>query len=42
MKAGSSVQAILTFSISNMKDCNVGITDKRNLLSAALKWGQVE
>jgi hypothetical protein len=31
MKIGTSVQAILRFSLSNFKGCNVGITDGRDV-----------
>jgi hypothetical protein len=31
MKIGTGVQAILRFVLSNLKGCNVGITDGRDL-----------
>jgi hypothetical protein len=31
MKTGTGVQAILRFSLSNLKGCSVGITDGRDL-----------
>jgi hypothetical protein len=41
MKIGIDVEGILRFSFSNLKYCNVGITDGRDLCSAPLKWAQV-
>jgi hypothetical protein len=35
------VEGILRFSFSNLKYCNVGITNGRDLCSAPLKWAQV-
>jgi hypothetical protein len=31
MKTGAGVQTILRFCLSNLKGCNVGITDERDL-----------
>jgi hypothetical protein len=31
MKIGTGVQAILRFCLRNLKGCNVGITDRRDL-----------
>jgi hypothetical protein len=41
MKIGTGVQAILRVCFSNLKCCNIGITDGRDLLYRPLKWAQV-
>jgi hypothetical protein len=38
-KTDAGVQAILRFSLRNLRGCNVGITDGRDLLIKPLKWG---
>jgi hypothetical protein len=38
---GTGVQAILSFRLSNLRGCNVGITDGRDLGSMPLGWAQV-
>jgi uncharacterized protein YraI len=38
VKIGTGVQAILRFCLSNMRGCNVGTTDGRDLWSAPLRW----
>jgi hypothetical protein len=38
MKIGMGVQAILRLCLRNLKGCNFGITDDRDLLCAPLKW----
>jgi hypothetical protein len=40
MKIGTGVQAILRFCFRNLRDCNVGVTDGRDLFMA-LRWLQV-
>jgi hypothetical protein len=37
----TGVKGILRFCLSNLKGCNVGITDGRNILSAPLKMAQL-
>jgi hypothetical protein len=41
IKTGAGVEGILRFCLSNLKGCNIVITDGRNLGSAPLKWAQV-
>jgi hypothetical protein len=41
MKIGTGVQALLRVFLSNLKDCNVDITDDRDLRNAPLNWGQM-
>jgi hypothetical protein len=41
IKIGIDIEGILGVSFSNLKGCNVGITDCRDLCSAPLKWAQV-
>jgi hypothetical protein len=41
MKIGTGVQTILRFCLRNLRDCNVRITDGKELGSAALRWAQV-
>jgi hypothetical protein len=41
MKMGTGVQAILRFSLRNIKGCNSGITDGRDVWSTPLRWNQV-
>jgi uncharacterized protein YraI len=41
MKIAIGVQAILRFCLRDVKGCNVGIPDGRNLRSAQLRWAQV-
>jgi hypothetical protein len=38
MKTGTGFQAILRFCLRNMRGCNVGITDGRNILITPLRW----
>jgi hypothetical protein len=40
MKVGTGIQAILRFYLSNLRGCNVGITDGRHLQSAPLRWAK--
>jgi hypothetical protein len=40
MKIGTGVQAIL-FRLRNLRCCNVGITDGRNILIRQLRWAQM-
>jgi hypothetical protein len=40
MKINADVQAILMFYVSNLNDCNVGITGGKELRSAPLIWPQ--
>jgi hypothetical protein len=42
MKFGKGVKGILKFNLCNLKGCNIGITDGRDLQSAPLTWAQVE
>jgi hypothetical protein len=41
MKTGTGVQAILTICLRNLKGCNIGITNGRDLQSTPLRWAQV-
>jgi hypothetical protein len=41
MKIDTNVQTILKFGFINLRGCNTGITDGRNLLITPLRWGQV-
>jgi hypothetical protein len=41
MKIGTGAEGILRFCLSNLKGCNVGITDRKDLCSVPLKWAQV-
>jgi hypothetical protein len=41
MKIGRGVQAILRFFFRNLRGCNVGITDGRDILITPLRWAQV-
>jgi hypothetical protein len=41
MKTGTGVQAILRVCLRNLRGCNVGNTDGRDLLITPLKWAQV-
>jgi hypothetical protein len=41
MKTGPGVQAILRFFLRNLRDCNVGIADGRDLGITPLRWAQV-
>jgi hypothetical protein len=41
MKIATGVQAILRFCLRNLRGCNVGITDEKDLRSASLRWAQV-
>jgi hypothetical protein len=41
MKIFGGVQAILRFCLRNLRGCEVGITDGRDLRSASLRWDQV-
>jgi hypothetical protein len=41
MKSGTDVQAILRFCLRNLKGRNVGITERRDLRVAPLRWAQV-
>jgi hypothetical protein len=38
MKIATGDQAILRFGLRNLKACNVGITDGRDLRSVPLRW----
>jgi hypothetical protein len=40
-KIATGVQAMLRFGLRNLKGCNIGITERRDLQSALLKWTQV-
>jgi hypothetical protein len=40
MKTGIGAERTLRFRLSNLKGCNVGITNGRNLCSVPLKWVQ--
>jgi hypothetical protein len=40
MKIDRGIEAILRFCVRNFRECNVGISDGRYLLSAPLKWVQ--
>jgi hypothetical protein len=37
MKISTGIQAILSLRMSNLKQCNVGVTDDRNVLYMPLK-----
>jgi hypothetical protein len=41
MKIGTGVQAILRFSLRNLRGCNVGITDGRDIRITPLRWAHV-
>jgi hypothetical protein len=41
VKIGKGVQEILRFGLKNLKGCNVGITDGRDIRIAPLRWAQV-
>jgi hypothetical protein len=41
MTITTGVQALLRFYFRNLRGCNVGITDGRDLRSAPLRWAQV-
>jgi hypothetical protein len=41
MKIGTGVPEILRSCLKNLRGCNVGVTDGRDLRSAPLKWTQV-
>jgi hypothetical protein len=41
MKIGKGAEGILRFCISNLKGCNVGITEGQDFCGAPLKWAQV-
>jgi hypothetical protein len=41
MKIGRDVQVILRFRLRNLKGCNAGITDERDLSISPLIWVQV-
>jgi hypothetical protein len=41
MKVDTGVQAILRFRLRNLRGCNVGVTDERNLRSMHLGRAQV-
>jgi hypothetical protein len=41
MNIGSCVHALLRFCFSTLSDCNVGVTDRRNLWSAPLRLAHV-
>jgi hypothetical protein len=36
---GTGVQAILKFSLKNERDCNVGITERRDFFNYAIEMG---
>jgi hypothetical protein len=38
MKIGAGVQAILRFGLRNMRGCNIGITDGRDLRYTSLRF----
>jgi hypothetical protein len=38
-KIHAGIQAIFMFSLRDLRDSNVGITDERNLSVTPLKWG---
>jgi hypothetical protein len=40
MKIATGVRAVLRVRLRNLKGCNVGITDGRDLRSAPLRWDQ--
>jgi hypothetical protein len=39
MKISTGVQAILSFSLSNLRGCNVGITDLEGYMKCAVEMG---
>jgi hypothetical protein len=41
VKDDADVQVILRFFLRNLRGCNVGIADGRDLLIMPLRWGQV-
>jgi uncharacterized protein YraI len=41
MKIATGLQATLRFCLRNLKGCNVGITDGRDLRSVLLRWAEV-
>jgi hypothetical protein len=41
MKISRYLQEILTFCLSNLNGCNVGITDGRDVHITSLRWVQV-
>jgi hypothetical protein len=41
MKTSTGVEGILRFCLSNLKGCNAGIADGRDLLYTPFKWSQV-
>jgi hypothetical protein len=41
MKIGTGVQAMLRVWFSNMKGCNVGVTNVRDLWRTSFKWAQM-
>jgi hypothetical protein len=41
MKMDTGVQAILRFRLRNLRGCDVGIADGRDLWNAPLRWAQV-
>jgi hypothetical protein len=41
MKIGTGIQAILRISLRNLRGCDVGITDGRDILITPLRWAQV-
>jgi hypothetical protein len=42
METGTGVQATLQFSLINLRGCNVGITEGRDLRTTPLRWAQVQ
>jgi hypothetical protein len=41
MIINTGIQAILRFCFNNLRGDNVGITDRRDVLSAPFRWAQV-
>jgi hypothetical protein len=41
MKVVAGIEGILRFSLTNLKGCNVSITEGRDIWSVPLKWAQV-
>jgi hypothetical protein len=41
MKIGRGVHEILRFFLRNLSGCNVGITDRRDLLITPFRWTEV-
>jgi hypothetical protein len=39
VKIGTGVQAILRFGLRNLRGCNIGIRDERDLGITTLRWG---